>query len=188
MFMKKYGRLFLLLLIVFGSITTGSCQKKSHELKVVIIRHGEKPDNGDNLNCQGLNRAMALPKVLFTKFGVANEIYIPTVNAGAKTKSARMFQTITPYAVKYNLDINSSYDTEDYKNVAKDVLQQRGTVIIVWEHHAIPHIAKALGVQEDIKDWSDSDFDSIWIITYKKGKVTLTADKEGLNPSQGCPF
>jgi len=184
--MKNCVRLVLVLLILCGSFITGSCQKKS--LKVVIIRHGEKPDNGDNLNCQGLNRAMALPKVLFAKFGAASEIYIPTVNAGDKTKSARMFQTITPYAVKYNLDINSSYDTEDYKHLAKEVLLQKGVVVLVWEHSAIPHIAKALGVQEDIRDWSGSDFDSIWIITYKNGKATLTADKEGLSPSAGCPF
>ena len=112
----------------------------------------------------GLNRAMALPKVLFAKFGIANAIYIfRLIRAGDKTKSARMFQTITPYAVKYNLDINSSFDTGDYKQLAKDVLQQKGTVIMVWEHNAIPHIAKALGVQQDIRDWPDSDFDSIWI-------------------------
>src|SRR5690349_3025252 len=106
--MKNCMRLAFLLLILGGSFITSACQKKS--LKVVIIRHGEKPDNGDNLNCQGLNRATALPKVLYSKFGTANEIYVPAVNTGNKTKSARMFQTITPYAVKYNLDINSSYD------------------------------------------------------------------------------
>src|ERR1700748_3430382 len=138
--MKNCMRLVFLLLILCGSFTIGSCQKKSHELKIVIIRHGEKPDNGDNLDCQGLNRAMALPKVLFAKYGTANEIYIPTVNSGDKTKSARMFQTITPYAVKYNLDINSSYDTEDYKKITKDVVQQKGTIIMVWEHNGIPHL------------------------------------------------
>jgi hypothetical protein len=184
--MKNCMRLVFLLLILCGSFTMGSCQKKS--LRVVIIRHGEKPDNGDNLNCQGLNRAMALPKVLFAKYGVANEIYIPTINAGNKTKSARMFQTITPYAVKYNLDINSSYDTEDYKQVAKDVLQDKGTIILCWEHNAIPHIAKALGVQGNIRDWPDNDFDSIWVINYKNGEATLTADKEGLSPSPNCSF
>lgn len=67
--MKIYMRLAFLLVISCGSFITGSCQKK--ELKVVIIRHGENPDNGDNLNCQGLNRAMALPKVLAAKFGIA---------------------------------------------------------------------------------------------------------------------
>ena len=40
-------------------------------LKVVIIRHGEKPadkaDGGDNLSCQGQNRALQLPAVLIKK-------------------------------------------------------------------------------------------------------------------------
>ena len=99
-----------------------------------------------------------------------------------------MFQTITPYAVKYNLDVNSSFDTEDYKHLAKDVFLQKGTVIVCWEHNAIPHIVKALGVQGNIRDWPDGDFDSIWIITYKNGEATLTADKEGLNPSANCLF
>jgi len=57
--MKNCTRFVLMLLIACGSFTTGSCQNAGGGLKIVIIRHGEKPDNGDNLNCQGLNRAMA---------------------------------------------------------------------------------------------------------------------------------
>ena len=37
-------------------------------LRVVIIRHGEKPEEGDNLSCAGLNRALALPAVLARVF------------------------------------------------------------------------------------------------------------------------
>ena len=33
-------------------------------LQIVIIRHGEKPTEGDNLSAQGLERALALPDVL----------------------------------------------------------------------------------------------------------------------------
>ena len=40
-------------------------------LKVVIIRHGEKSadksDGGDNLSCQGQNRALQLPVKTFAK-------------------------------------------------------------------------------------------------------------------------
>jgi hypothetical protein len=187
--MRKCIRLFLLLLITVGSFTTGACQKADAPLKIVIIRHGEKPDNGDNLNCQGLNRAMALPKVLYTKFGIASAIYIPSINAGDKTRSARMFQTITPYAVKYDLTINSSYNTDDYKHIARDIIQQHGIVILCWEHNAIPHLVKTLGVEGNIRDWPDDDFDSIWIISYsKKGHARLVADREGISPSPGCSF
>lgn len=184
--MKKYARFLLLLLVACGSFTTGSCQKAGG-LKIVIIRHGEKPADGDNLNCQGLNRSLALPKVLYSKFGIASAIYVPEINGGDQTKSGRMFQTITPYAVKYNLQINSSYDEDEYKKIAREVYNRSGTVIMVWEHKAMPHLARALGVSEDM-DWRGNDFDTIWIITYKNGKAILTRDKEGLNPSAGCPF
>lgn len=43
-----------------------------------------------------------------------------------------MFQTITPFAVKYNLTINSAYEEGDYKHISKALLKEKGTVIIVW--------------------------------------------------------
>jgi hypothetical protein len=185
--MKKYTRLILLILITCVSFTTGSCQNAG-SLKIVIIRHGEKPADGDNLNCRGLNRALALPRVLYGKFGVVSAIYVPSINGGNSTKSGRMFQTATPYAVKYNLQINSSFDENDYKKIAKEVYNRSGTVLMVWEHSSIAHLAKALGVKGNIKDWPDGDFDSIWIITYKDGKAVISSDKEGLSPSSTCAF
>jgi hypothetical protein len=41
-----------------------------NSLKVVIIRHGEKPETGDNLSCQGENRALQLPAVLYKKYNI----------------------------------------------------------------------------------------------------------------------
>ena len=127
--MKKYTRLILLFLIACVSFTTGSCQSAA-SLKIVIIRHGEKPDDGDNLNCKGFNRSLALTTALYKKFGVVSAIYVPSINAGNSTKSGRMFQTITPYAVKYNLQINSSFDDGDYKKIAKEIYSRTGTVLI----------------------------------------------------------
>ena len=36
----------------------GDRNSPSNNLKVVIIRHGEKPKDGDNLSCQGQSRAV----------------------------------------------------------------------------------------------------------------------------------
>ena len=46
--------------------------------RIVCIRHGEKPakDLGQ-LDCQGLNRALALPKVLISHYGKADFIFAP---------------------------------------------------------------------------------------------------------------
>jgi len=78
-------------------------------LRVVMIRHGEKPSKGDNLCPKGLSRALALPDVLDKKIGVPDFTYVPKLNTGDATSSARMFQTVTPFAVKHNLTINCSF-------------------------------------------------------------------------------
>ena len=153
--------------------------------KVVFIRHGEKGETGDNLSCQGLNRSLQLSAVLHKKFGVFTHIFVPILNEGKTTTHSRMFQTITPYAVRENLPISTKYDESDAAGVAKGIMKQDGTVLLVWEHKNIRKIVKALGIKDDER-WDDNDFDSILIITFPMGVPTITRDKEGLNPSASC--
>ncbi|MFM0140759.1 histidine phosphatase family protein, partial [Caballeronia grimmiae] len=43
---------------------------------IVMVRHGEKPDQGlGQLSCQGLNRAMKLPRIIEKKFGRPDAIF-----------------------------------------------------------------------------------------------------------------
>lgn len=156
-------------------------------LKVVIIRHGEKPEKGDNLSCEGLYRAMHLPPVLDTAVGMPNYTYVPQMSTGKKTTSVRMFQTVTPFAVHKNLTIDSKYKESDTVNVAKDVLKKQGVVLMVWEHSNIPGLASQLGVPGPLS-WSGKDFDSIWTITFtrsKKGHLKFagfTIGQENITP------
>jgi len=188
---KKIVRLVFHLLIVF-LISIHSYGQDS----VIIIRHGEKPANGDNLDCKGLNRALGLPEVLHSKIGVPYYTYIPAIETGKATKHARMFQTVSPFAIKYNLEINSKFDKTDSNGVVKEVTgkldkkHKHGTILLVWEHHNIPPITRALGVPAgEVPEWDDNDFDSIWIITYAGTKnAVLTIAHEGLNDvSSNCP-
>lgn len=153
--------------------------------RIVIIRHGEKRDDGDNLSCQGFNRSLQLANVLNKKFGNPDYIFVPTINTGKKTSTARMYQTIVPFAVKYNLRINTKYDVDDTKGLAQDILKRNGTVLVVWEHKHIDNILKALGI-DNTEKWSDNDFDSIWIINFQKGKPVMAKDKEGITPAADC--
>jgi hypothetical protein len=146
-------------------------QNQDNTLKVVIIRHGEKPKNGDNLTCQGLNRALAIPNVIVSKFGVPAFCYVPTVGADSSTKHARMFETIAPLAIKYNLAINSKFTGKDSSGLANDILKRKGTVLIVWDHKSIVPIVHAFGINEPQLKWNDDDFDSIWIITFNNNKA-----------------
>jgi hypothetical protein len=185
--MKK-GYSILILLCYLTFVCTSCVNAQSKNLKLVFIRHGEKPDQGDNLNCQGLNRSMQLPALLYKKFGLPANVYVPALNLGKVTKHTRMLQTISPFVIKYNLQLNSSYDVEDYKGIGKALLKESGTVIIVWEHQNIPAILEYLGINPNLLDWPGNDFDSIWVVTFANGKALLTKDKERLNPPAGCPF
>lgn len=176
---------FTSLTVALVSIYCSSSQQNANGLqRVVIIRHGEKPESGDNLSCQGLNRALALPDVLHQKIGVPGAIFVPAINMGKKTRVARMYQTIIPFAVKYGVEINTKYDVDDVDGLANDIKKQQGVVLVVWEHKKIDNITKALGL--DTGKWDDNDFDTIWIIDYKNGKPTLHKDKENLTPAAQC--
>jgi hypothetical protein len=183
-FFNSIRIIFSIISICFFSISVFA--QTNSTLKVVIIRHGEKPKTGDNLNCMGLNRSQLLPKVMVDKFGVPAFSYVPSVGADSASKHARMFQTITPLAVKYNLTINSKFNGKDSAGVANDIIKRKGTVLIVWDHKSIVPLVHAFGVTEGLLKWADDDFDSIWIITFNNGQVVLTKDKEGLKPLANC--
>ena len=187
--MKKSVIAFLLLAAIFvsgGTVYLKTCIQEKPELKIVFIRHGEKPEKGGNLTCRGLNRALQLPAVITQKFGVPDFTYVPQLGMGEKTLHARMFETLIPLVSKYNLVINSKFEEKDTLGVASELKSKTGTVLIVWEHKAISGIVHALGVNDNVR-WPDDDYDSIWIVTIKNGKASFSTDKEGLNPSNDCP-
>ena len=164
-------------------------------LRIVIIRHGEKPAEGDNLSCAGLNRALALPAVLNELMPTPpNLAFVPVINTGGKdTTRVRMLQTVMPYAVQHNLTINSNFMVENTKAFARQLRRLRGTVLVVWEHHNIVEIAKDLGLG-NVPDWPDDDFDSIWDIRFSGGgargkakRPELATSRQHIRPSAGCP-
>jgi hypothetical protein len=191
-----FKRYYLAILLAITAVSLTNCVDTKHDgdrkipsnnLKVVIIRHGEKPKDGDNLSCQGQNRALQLANVLHQKFNIPDAIFIPALKSDSFTKHSRMFQTISPFAIKYNLPINSKYNADENEKIAKSVFKKEGIVLMVWEHSAIKALTATLGV-DDTPQWDDADFDSIWIINYQDGKAKLSVDKEGINPSEECSY
>lgn len=159
----------------------------ANDLTIVIMRHAEKPTNGDNLSCKGFNRSLQLPTVIRRKFGVPNYVYVPAPTTGKETKSGRMIQTVWPLATKYNLTINTSYGVKDAEDLVKSIKTKKGTVLVVWQHDAISDIIKKLGVKGGLK-WPGSDYDGLWVITIRSGKITFSKSTQGLNPSVNCAF
>jgi hypothetical protein len=189
--MKKQLQKFVLVLlctqVIFFS-SYGQTGSTDVYLKVVIVRHGEKPLKGDNLSCQGFNRSKLLPPVLYKACGTPEHTYVPTMNTGKKTTSVRMFQTVTPFAVQYNLTVNTKYSETDTIKVTQDIMTKKGVVLMVWEHSNIPALARNFGVTGEDLTWKGGDFDSMWIIEFKNGSATPTFTKtqEGLKPKADC--
>ena len=164
-------------------------------LRIVIIRHGEKPEEGDNLSCAGFNRALALPAVLNELMpSPPNLTFVPVIGTNDKnTTRVRMLQTVMPYAVQHNLTINSDFMVENTKAFARQLRQLRGTVLVVWEHNNIVEIARDLGL-DNVADWPDADFDSIWTISFSGGgargkakQPVLSKSRQHIRPSAVCP-
>ena len=185
--MKKTALFFFLILFAIG-LLSNSVLAQSKNLKLIFVRHAEKTADGDNLSCMGLNRALKLPEVFKAKFGLPDHVYVPTLNLGKSTSRGRMFQTVSPLAIKYNLPVNSAFQEEDAKGIASELSSKKGTILIVWEHSQIKPILKALGLKVKNLQWPNTDFDTIWIVAYEKGKPFLTLDKEGIKPAAGCSF
>ena len=160
-------------------------------LRVVIIRHGEKPDSGYNLSCKGYNRSLQIPEIITSQFGVPDFTYVPKISIGKATKSVRMYQTVVPLAVKYNLLINSKYDENDSFQIATDILEKKGTVLVVWNSTDIPSIVRRLGIVNNELLWDEADYDSIWVINFvrvKEGKLrpVFSRANENIKPSRDC--
>ena len=83
---------------------------------VVFIRHGEKPPAGlGQLDCQGLNRALALPAVVERMFGKPDAIFAPDPSgknddSGVAYDYVRPLATIEPTAITFGLPVDASIE------------------------------------------------------------------------------
>jgi hypothetical protein len=172
---------------------------------LVCIRHGEKPPGGlGQLTCRGLNRALALPNVLLTKYGRPQFFFAP--NPAQKVDSTngyyyvRPLATIEPTAIRCGLPVNTEFGYQEIKGLEEELqkpVYQNATVFIAWEHGMLDEFAKALvkhhgGDPAQVPSWPDGDYDTIFAfkITKDAGQesFTFTVEHEGLNDlSDTCP-
>jgi len=158
---------------------------------VFIIRHAEKPqdEKDPNLTPQGFKRAQALPWLFLQQPGSSNLPRLPrpaVLFAAAPSKhSNRPIETITPLAQALKLRINTSYEDRETTPIANEILSGKyaGKVVLVsWHHGEIPHLAKALGVDDAPKKWDDTVFDQVWMLEWVDGKPQFSTIPERLLP------
>ncbi|MEP6900084.1 MAG: hypothetical protein ABI870_16280 [Rhodanobacter sp.] len=174
---------------------------------IVFLRHGEKPPLGlGQLDCRGLNRALALPTVLQARFGRPDAIYAPDPGSTAKDKGVyynyiRPLATIEPTAIRLGMPVNTTFGLEQIKQLEQELLKpanRSATIYVAWEHNlaqqTVQHLMTAAGgAAQQVPAWADDDFDSLYVVRLKwqNGKpivVRFAKQAEGLNhQSTKCP-
>ncbi len=140
---------------------------------VVILRHGEKPDpEGVNLSARGRERAQALVEVFKGRADLnvnGKPVVIYAMGPGGDDDSRRPVETMEPTSRILGIPMVTRYTHLEYAQVAKEVFgnpaYEGKTVVVCWEHHVIPELAKAFGV-EKVPQWHGKVFDQFWLVTY----------------------
>ncbi|KAF3402099.1 hypothetical protein F1880_009828 [Penicillium rolfsii] len=147
---------------------------------VYLIRHGEKPDSGDGLSAQGLERAQCLRNVFGASSGY-NIGYIMAQTPKSSGKRQRPLDTVEPLAQDLGLTVDTSCDRDD-PDCVNDVVKGyngSGNILICWEHDALTDIVKELG-DKNAPDYPDDSYNIIW--TDPSPYSTITAET-----SENCP-
>ena len=172
---------------------------------IVFLRHGEKPSGGyGQLTCQGLQRALALPRVLLSRYGRPHYVYAPNpvpkiTDAAGSFYYVRPLATIEPTAIKAGLSVNARYGFNDITSLQSVLLastKAAATVFVAWEHlylkTLVQNIMNLYHSGVTVPSWPSGDYDSLYV-----GRVTTTDgvrtarfehNYEGLNNmSTTCP-
>lgn len=164
MMIKK--RLLLLTLILYCSFIEAA------PTQVLLIRHAEKPLQGNSLSTKGRERAAALTPYFMETEALLKQGQIVAIYAMKTSKnepSMRPIETVTPLATALQLTLNTNYEYDDYQRMVNEIMSEKSyhgrTVLICWEHHLIPEIARAFKALQSPTKWQDQIFDRVWSIT-----------------------
>jgi hypothetical protein len=173
---------------------------------IVFTRHAEKPAAGlGMIDCQGLNRALALPAVLATKYGRPDFIFAPDPRQRIRDKGqeynyVRPLATIVPTAARFERSITTSFGLQEIAGLRRELMKPRyrdALVYVAWEHALLVKLVRNLvkdagGDVAVVPDWAGSDFDGLYVlrITRDGGRtsVAFARDTQGLDGRPAsCP-
>lgn len=206
--MKNTRNLRLAGPLLLGLLVFFSAHLLRAQETIVAIRHAEKPAGGlGQLTCKGLNRALALPKVLIPRFGRPGAIFAPNpgimVQDGSRNSYSyvRPLVTIEPTAIALDLPVNAEIGYRDIEELQAELTAPRyanALIFVAWEHGMLNRFARLM-LRSYGKDpsavpaWPNSDYDRIYIFKIKqnqgKPELTFQIEHEGLNGSLSntCP-
>ena len=159
---------------------------------IIILRHGEKPSPGlGQLTPRGLNRALALSKLIPERLGKPDYLFAPDpsermMDAGFSYSYLRPLATIEPLAIRLQMSVRTNFGHTEIRALQDELLQANYAntkSVICWEHLAAEKLARSLletfGIEGSVvPKWTDEDYSSVYVIsiTRKRGappKVTF---------------
>lgn len=181
--MIAYRNMILCFAATFLCILMGSCNavpthSGTSTETIIAIRHGEKPpDSLGQLDCEGLNRALALPSILLSRYGPPNAIFAPNPSVMSTSRNGtysyvRPLATIEPTAIQAHLPVNTQIGLNNIRMLEQEVTRptyRNGVIYIAWEHAYLDKFAKELvaaygGNPAQVPLWPEGDYDSIFVI------------------------
>ncbi|MHB1795046.1 MAG: hypothetical protein ACYCPO_08770 [Acidobacteriaceae bacterium] len=178
---------------------------------IVMIRHGEKPSPGlGQLDCKGLNRALALPPLLIGRFGKPDFLYAPDPAAqihdgpgGAMDSYVRPLATIEPTAIRLGMPVNTQIGFDQIAELQQAMLQSayaHSLIFVAWEHYNLRRFAEQMlqtygdGAAK-LPAWPGWDYGTIYVFHIARpdggGKphATLEIQQENLGSklTNTCP-
>lgn len=181
---------------VVSIVVLGAVQARA-EQTLVFFRHAEKPSGGyGQLTCQGLNRSLALPTVLISRYGNGSYFYAPnpTVKISDPAGSfyyVRPLATIEPLAIRQVKSVNTSVGYNNISGLESLLIRSSKdgtTSYIAWEHiylqKTVQDLMNKYGGGVTVPAWSSTDYDSIYVVDVNySGGITaqFRRDQEGLN-------
>jgi hypothetical protein len=199
--------------------SSASSSQTSHETShetsnetIVVLRHGEKAAGGlGQLSCMGLNRSLALPKVLIGRFGRADAIFSPSpagqMREGALTRKSysyvRPLATIEPTAIQLGLPVDTQLAFSDIAGLQRAVTAPayaNSIIFIAWEHKYAYDFARemlrAYGLDRaQVPAWPSDDYETLYVFRIRRAAGAVPAmifavEREGLEGtlSATCPL
>jgi len=209
---RYYHWIFAMLFIpaLVGSVAAQAIgnTNPSHVETIVVIRHGEIPHGGlGQLRCKGLNRALALPKILIGRYGSPNFVFAPNPavvmhEGGGVYSYVRPLATIEPTAIQAGLPVNALIGFNNVQALQKELTSPRysdAVVFVAWEHIMAQRFSENMmrafgGNADQVPAWKGSDYDSIYVLRLtrsgQKTTISFTHEHENLNHklSKPCPL
>ncbi|MBV8771965.1 MAG: hypothetical protein JO166_06505 [Deltaproteobacteria bacterium] len=153
--------------------------------KIMIIRHAEKPsdDNSisgvtmegkkepEELTVRGWQRAAALIRFFAPADGHFADPHLATPDIIFASKvqhhspSYRPQHTVTPLADFLHRQVVLTHAKGEEERLVADAVAANGTVLIAWEHEAIPQIGNMITGNNMTcpQKWHGNRFDLVWV-------------------------